>query len=298
MPAAKREAVTKLKQTTSISERRACRLIGISRSSYKYQRVARTEDPVRHRLKELSSNWKYRRYGTPRLTALLKSEGYTVNHKRIERLYREEGLAYKRRKTKKQRWGTSQPLCELTAPNQEWAMDFISDSLSTGQKCRILNILDQYTRESLAMEIDTSLPGERVTRVLNRICEERGLPDRIRMDNGPEFTSKVMKNWFREKGVTPIFIEPGKPNQNGYVESFHGKFRDECLNLFWFRNLQEIREAAEEWRTHYNNYRHHSSLGNRTPREFAALHVEVSPPTAPSLRHEETALELSTVVLS
>jgi putative transposase len=177
-------------------------------------------------------------------------------------------------------------------------MDFISDSISTGRKYRILNIIDQYTRESLAMEIDTSLQGERVARVLNRICEERGVPERIRMDNGTEFTSKAMMEWFKETGVKPVFIDPGKPKQNGYVESFHGKFRDECLNLFWFKNLREAREACEEWREHYNNSRGHSSLGKRTPRGFATLHVEASSPTAPSPQHEETAFGLSTVVLS
>ncbi len=209
-----------------------------------------------------------------------------MNHKRVERLYKEEGLAYRRKKIKKQHWGNARPLCELTAPDQEWALDFISGSTSAGRKYRILNAIDEYTRESLAMEIDTSLSGERVVRVLNRICEERGLPKRIRMDNGPEFTAKVMKKWFDETKVIPIFIEPGKPNQNGYVESFHGKLRDECLNLYTFRNLREVNEACDEWRMHYNHTRKHSSLGGLPPAVYAALHAEDSSPTAPSHQHE------------
>jgi len=213
-----------------------------------------------------------------------------VNHKRVERIYKEERLAYRRKKTKKRSWGeVARPLCELDASNQEWAMDFISGSTVNGRKYRILNVLDQYTRESLVMEIDTSLSGERVARVLNRICEERGFPKRIRMDNGAEFTSNVMKHWFTDTAVTPIFIEPGKPSQNGYVESFHGKLRDECLNLYYFMNLREVREACEDWRTHYNHTRNHSSLGKMPPALFAALHAEPSPPTVPKPQHEPRA---------
>ena len=278
-----------MRQLNSLSERRACRLIGISRSSYRYKAVSPKDGPIRHRLKQLARHRLYIRYGTPRLTDLLREEGYLVNHKRIERIYREEGLSYRRKKSKKQRWGHSHPLCELTGPDQEWAMDFISGSTASGRKYRILNVLDQYTRESLAMEIDTSLPGERVVRVLNRICEERGLPKRIRMDNGTEFTSKIMKQWFLDTTVTPVFIEPGKPNQNGYVESFHGKLRDECLELYYFKNLREVREACNDWRTHYNYTRKHSSLGKLPPAVFAALHAKASPPTAPSPQHEARA---------
>ena len=286
MPAAKREAVREMKELKSLSERRACRLIRISRSTYRYKAVPEKDGPIRRRLKELAGHRLYLRYGTPRLTELLREEGYLVNHKRIERIYREEGLSYRRKKTKKRQWGHSRPLCKLTGCNEEWAMDFISDSTTSGRNYRILNVLDQYSRESLAMEIDTSLPAERVVRVLNRICEERGHPKRIRMDNGSEFTSKIMQHWFSDTRVAPVFIEPGKPNQNGYVESFHGKLRDECLGLYEFKNLREVREACYDWRAHYNNTRKHSALGKLPPAVFAARHAKASPPTAPSPQHD------------
>lgn len=288
----------KVKAIHGLSERRACRLVEISRSSYRYKPVEPTDEPIRRRLKELAHKKHYCRYGTPRLTDKLKKEGYRVNHKRIERIYKEEGLGYRRKKAKKKIWGTREPLIELTAPNQEWAMDFVSGSTVTGRKYRILNILDQHTRESLAMEIDTSISSQRVIRVLNRICEEYGYPERIRMDNGPEFTSKAMKTWFSTRGVIPVFIQPGKPKQNAFVESFQGKFRDECLDLYWFYSLHEVREACEEWRFHYNHYRDHSSLGKKPPRDFAAAHAALPSPTAPEPLHESMEAGLSTVVLS
>jgi len=268
------------------SERRACRLVGISRSSYRYEAVAPTDGPIRNRLKELAGKKEYLRYGTPRLTRLLRDEGFPVNHKRVERIYREEGLAYRRKKTKKKPWGETHPLCELNRPNEEWAMDFLSDRLADGRSYRILNIIDQHTRESLAMEIDTSISGERVCRVLDRAIEEWGLPERIRMDNGPEFTGHALKSWFSKANITPVFIQPGKPNQNGYIESFHGKFRDEWLSLYSFRSLREAREACAEWRRHYNETRGHSSLGGLPPAVFARRHARVPSPTAPGPRHE------------
>jgi putative transposase len=207
------------------------------------------------------------RYGYRRLHALLERRGHEVNVKRVYRLYVEERLMVRRRKRKRLvRDRAVQP--RLTGPNQEWAMDFIVDGLATGTMVRILSIVDTYTRECLALEADTSLGSGRVTRVLERLIAERGRPENLRSDNGPEFTSRRLIGWAEEFKIGLVHIQPGRPMQNGHVESFHGRLRDECLNTSWFRTLHDVRCTLATWREEYNCERPHSSLDYRTPNEF------------------------------
>jgi putative transposase len=204
-----------------------------------------------------------------------------VNHKRVYRLYREEGLAMRRRKGKRFRAEARVPLVLPTRANQMWTMDFTRDSLASGRKFRTLNLMDGYTREALWIEVDTSLPGLRVVQVLERVAEERDLPEAIQVDNGPEFISRVVDQWAYANGVALHFIDPGKPVQNAFIESFNGKFRDECLNQSWHTSLEDARQIIEAWRKDYNTVRPHSSLGYRTPKEYAARIAArpASPPT-------------------
>jgi putative transposase len=195
-----------------------------------------------------------------------------VNHKRIYRLYREEKLALRRlRRQHSARRLTAAEKKLAERPNQRWALDFVNDTLATGQTFRVLTALDEYTRESLAMEADTSLPALRVIRVLEQLREGRGRPEEIRVDHGPEFVSRAMAAWCEQQNILLRFIDPGKPMQNGYVESFNGRFRDECLNANWFLSLAQARTTIETWRGDYNGERPHSSLDYRTPNEFATL---------------------------
>jgi putative transposase len=199
---------------------------------------------------------------------LLGKAGERVNLKRLHRVYREAGLAL-RRKRRKHCVRAGQPLIERTAANQEWALDFVHDVVECGRKIRMLSVEDAYTRECLALEVDTSFASRRVTRVLEEIITQRGLPQTIRCDNGPELTSRHFLAWCLERRIEPLYIPPGKPTQNGRLESFHGRLRDECLRVSWFRNLFDARRKIAAWRKEYNEERPHSSLGYRTPKEFA-----------------------------
>ncbi len=199
---------------------------------------------------------------------MLRREGWTVNHKRVYRIYREEGLSVRRRGRKRVARERC-PMAAATGPDQRWALDFVSDALFWGRKVRMLTVVDAFTRESLAIEVDTSLSGARVARVLDRVITKRGqAPDEIVLDNGPELTSKALDQWAYARGVQLRFIEPGKPVQNAYIESFNGRLRDECLNEHWFLSVANARRVVEEWRIDYNRHRPHSSLGNLSPEEF------------------------------
>jgi putative transposase len=251
-----------------LSERRACRLVGIGRSTLRYRSRPRPEEEesLRRRLRELAAVRP--RFGYRRLQALLRREGGIVNHKRIERLYREEGLAVRRR-TRKRVARDGRGRAGLPGrPNQQWGIDFVSDALAWGRRIRLFTVVDVFTREALAIEVDTSLPGRRVVRVLERLAAERGAPDEIVLDNGPELAGKAVDQWAYERGVWLRFIEPGKPVQNAFVESFHGRLRDECLDRHWFVGLSDARHTIETWRQDYNQSRPHSALGYRPPEEF------------------------------
>jgi len=248
------------------SERRVCGLVGVAVSSYRY-RTTRCDDELRTRLVELAREKP--RFGYRRLHVLLLRGGEAVNHKRVHRVYREAGLSLRRKKRKHcVRVGT--PLVARTAANQEWALDFVHDAVECGRAIRVLSVVDAYTRECLALAVDTSFASRRVTRVLEAIMDERGQPGSIRCDNGPEFTSRHFLAWGVERKIEVAHIQPGKPTQNGRVESFHARFREECLNVSWFQNLFDAKRKIAAWRTEYNDERPHSSLGYLTPTEFAA----------------------------
>jgi putative transposase len=210
-----------------------------------------------------------RRYGYRRLWVLLRREQFLVNHKRVYRLYREEGLMVRRRKRKRMGGAGRVATASACRRNQRWSMDFVADSLAAGRRIRVLTVVDDFTRECLATEVDTSLPGVRVARVLDRVGAQRGLPETITVDNGPEFAGRALDAWAYQHQVQLHFIQPGKPVQNAYIESFNGKLRDECLNEHWFGSLYQARAIVEGWRQDYNGVRPHSALGNLTPDQFA-----------------------------
>ena len=268
-PQAKKEAAEFLQQAYNVSERRACRALELPRSTKRHQpRADRLNERIISRLRELSE--KKKRYGSPRLHQLLLREGFKINHKRAERLYRKEGLSLRRKKKRRlYRSETRAPLADPTKPNQYWSMDFVSDQFVHGGRFRGLTIVDIYSRESPVIEVARSMPAVRVVQVLERLKEDRGLPEAIVLDNGPEMISLALDQWVYENGVKLHFIDPGKPTQNAFIESFNGTFRDECLNMHWFYNLDDARRKIESWRKEYNEEHPHSSLDYLTPKEFA-----------------------------
>lgn len=266
-PAAKRCAVGYMTERFKVSVRRACRALGLSRSTCLY--TARRVRPTKlvEKIRQLAAELP--RYGYRRLHWRLGREGHQVNHKRVYRLYREEGLAVRKRKRKRFAAGQRVPIETPRSPNQTWSMDFVHDQLADGRRFRALAIVDNCTRESIAIEVDFSLPGFRVARVLERLAETRGLPKTIIVDNGPEFAAQELDRWVYRRGVRIHFIRPGKPIENAFAESFNGRLRDECLNQHWFTGIEDARTKIENWRNEYNTERPHSSLGNLTPKEFA-----------------------------
>ena len=249
------------------SERQACKLLTVDRTSYRYEPQPDRHAGLRQALVELAKQKP--RFGYRRLGALLAKRGWHANAKRIYRLYREEHLAVRRLKRKRlQR--AAPPVSTLTGANQEWAIDFVSGALATGRGFRAWTIVECYTRECPAIEVDSCLSAHRVTRVLERVIEQRGAPQAIRCDNGPEFTSRHFLSWCEERKIQLVFIAPGRPMQNGHIESFNGRFRDECLNASWFTTLADAKRKIEAWREDYNTARPHSALGYLSPDEFAA----------------------------
>src|SRR6202522_399263 len=254
-----------LRNKYAASQRRVCGLMGMAVASYCY-RSRRSAEPLRRQLVELARLKP--RFGYRRLQVLMQRSGERVNHKRLHRVYREAGLAIRRRK-RKHCVREGKPLVARTSANQEWALDFVHDAVECGRTIRVLSVIDAVTRECLALEVDTSFASRRVTRVLDAIIAERGRPTAIRVDSGPEFTSRHFVAWCVERGIELIHIQPGKPTQNARVESFHGRFREECLRVSWFQNLFEARRQIAAWRKEYNEERPHSSLGYLTPHEYA-----------------------------
>jgi putative transposase len=267
-PAQRRAAVAHVRERFGFSQRRACRLVGAARSTIRYRRRRADGDgALRDRLRELAAERP--RFGYRRLHALLRREGVVVNHKRVERLYRAEGLAVRRRARKSPtRVLRGRPPAPRDA-NEQWAMAFLHDTVASGRAIRLLSVIDVFTREALALEVDTSLPGSRVVRVLERLGRERPLPTQLVLDNGPELIGRLLEQWAHDHGVALHFIDPGKPMQNAHCESFHGRLRDECLNEHWFLGVADARRIVEGWRQDYNQQRPHSALGYRPPVEFA-----------------------------
>jgi putative transposase len=260
----------------NLSTARSCGLMGIERSSYYYEAVRNDDEPLRQALKTAAAE--HSRWGYRFLMTVLRREGFKDNHKRVYRIYREEGLQVRHRKRKRTaKWRGEKP----DAPkwiNARWSMDFVHDATARGQKLRMLNILDDCTRRCLRIEVDTSLSGERVARTLDQLMELHGKPQSLLMDNGPEFTGKRLDEWAYHNKVRLQFIEPGKPSQNGYVESFNGTLRNECLNENWFGSVAEARMIIEQWRRKYNKVRPHSSLGYLTPEEYTENLLAAIPP--------------------
>jgi putative transposase len=241
--------------------------MGLSRTSFGYKPVVNPdEEVIRRRLRKLAET--RRRFGCLRLHVMLRREGFNINHKRTERIYRQEGLILRIRRRKKMssllRTGTPKP----DHPHHIWGMDFMRDSLADGRAIKVLSVVDEYTRKCFRIEVDTSINGVRVVRALNEIALTESLPEVIVIDNGPEFVSKALDAWAYQRGVRLTFIRPGRPVENAYIESFNGRFRDECLNENWFLSLEHARRIIEKWRIDYNNERPHSSLGYLTPEEF------------------------------
>jgi putative transposase len=292
-PIARREAVGWL-QTRGTSLRRACRVIGLSTATWRYQR--RTSATNLAVLERLHAHAAVRaRFGYRRLHILLEREGLAVNHKRVHRIYQAAGLQVRRRRRKRLTRAERVPLSAPLQARERWSMDFTTDTLADGRNFRTLNIVDDYTRECVAIEVDRSLPGLRVTRVLDRLRVTIGLPHTIVMDNGPEFAGRTLDAWAYGHDVTLRFIRPGKPIENAYVESFNGKFRDECLNEHWFVSLVDAKAAIEAWRIDYNTVRPHSSLAGRTPTQFATMTAGARrlPPARPAQDFKPEDLTLS-----
>lgn len=265
--------VKKLEVAYQVSERRACRAVGFPRSSHRYQCVRDDRAELRVRLRDLAASRVH--YGYPRLHTLLRLEGWQVNRKLVYRIYKEEGLQMRRKRPRRNRPRRNRS-CQvrLERPvareaNESWSMDFMADQLFSGQRFRLLTLVDNFTRESLAIQVGRRLTGDEVVATLEVVTEQRGHPKSIRVDNGPEIISKSLDWWAYFNGVQLDFSRPGKPTDNAYIESFNGQFRQECLNQHCFLSLEEAQQRVDGWKDDYNERRPHSSLGNRTPAEFA-----------------------------
>lgn len=267
-PSPRRSIVDYLKSTYGVAERRACRLVALSRSVYQYRSHRDPQTAVRQRMCEIAATRV--RYGYRKIRVLLQREGYQVSKNRLYRLYREEGLSLRYRPNRKRRAQMSRPArAKATAANQAWSLDFVADQLSNGQRLRALTIVDVYTREAIGVDVGQRLGGPDVVRVLEGLRIRRGTPRMLFCDNGSEFTSQVMDLWAYHHKVEIAFSRPGKPTDNAFVESFNGTLRDECLNAHWFTSLTDAREQIERWRVEYNESRPHRALGEVPPAEYA-----------------------------
>ena len=266
-PAAHREAAEYLQATYEMSQRRACQVIGSDRSSLRYRSTRPDDGELRERLKALAAE--RRRFGYRRLHVLLRREGLLVNRKRVQRIYREERLMVRRRGGRKRAMGTRRPMETPIAANQRWSLDFVSDQFTDGRRFRILAVVDDCTRECLGLVADTSISGVRVARELDAIIARRAKPATVVSDNGTELTSNAILKWADATKVGWHYITPGKPQQNGFIESFNGRLRDELLNETLFRSLPHARAVLEAWRRDYNEDRPHSKLGWMTPGDYA-----------------------------
>ncbi len=282
-------AVNRLREDFGLSISRACGLVKLPRSSFHYKaKTSNNEPAVIARMKKLIED--NRNMGLVMLHPILRREGLVINHKRTERIYREQNLTIKSRKRSKRVSVNRLQLEEPTRPNQHWAMDFVQDSLWSGRKFKILPIIDIFSKESLALEVDFSINGIRVTRVLDWLILTRGCPEAITIDNGPEFAGQAMDAWAYQHGVKLNFITPGKPIENAFIESFNGRLRHECLNQHYFSTLQEAKEITEKWRINFNTFRPHSSLKGQTPDAFTKAWKDKNQQP----NNQETLLKVST----
>ena len=273
MTAPARRALVRDLVAKGLSERRALVAVRMSASAYRYAPRPDRNDALRERIQALAQ--RHKRYGVGMIHLKLRQAGMLVNYKRVERLYQEAKLQVRRRKRKKVAFGERQPLLRPIAANQVWSMDFVFDRTGEGRVIKCLTIVDDATHEAVAIEVERAISGQMLTRVLDRLALSRGLPRAIRTDNGKEFCGKAMAEWAHARGVDLRLIEPGKPNQNAYVESFNGRLRDECLNEHWFTSLLQARTIIETWRREYNEERPKKALGGMTPSAYAKHLVEV-----------------------
>ena len=255
-----------LRAQFGVSERRACRVVGQSRSTQRYR--PRDTEPKGLREAILKVAHEHPRYGYRRVHWSVRQKGFEVGQRRVRRIYAQEGLNVRRRRRKRLKAVTRQPLTLPSRPGERWSMDFVHDQLADGRCFRVFGVIDDFTRENVVLVAGTSLTSVDAAVALRRAIEERGCPRRLVCDNGPEFTSRHFQQWAARLGIALQFIEPGKPMQNGFAESFNGRFRDECLNVHWFTSLADARRRIASWRAHYNERRPHSALGNSTPNEF------------------------------
>jgi transposase InsO family protein len=256
-----------------LSERRSLAVVQMSASAFRYVPRPDGNGELRERIQALAQ--RHKRYGVGMIHLKLRQAGMLVNYKRVERLYQEARLQVRRRKRKKVAFGERQPLLRPTAANQVWSMDFVLDRTADGRVIKCLTIVDDATHEAVAIEVERAISGFMLTRVLDRLALSRGLPQVIRTDNGKEFCGRAMVEWAHARGVVLRLIEPGKPNQNAYVESFNGRLRDECLNEHWFTGLLHARTVIETWRREYNEERPKKALGGLTPAAYAKQLAEV-----------------------
>ena len=266
-PDAKRSAVVHACDQHGVSQRRACKVLAVDRSSVRYKSIRPDDGDLREAMKKVAGE--RRRFGYRRIHIMLQRQGIVMNQKKLRRLYREERLQVRRRGGRKRALGTRRPMVLPVSSNERWSLDFVSDAFTDGRRFRVLCIVDDFTRECLGLIADTSLSGARVVRELDAIMARRGKPHTIVSDNGTELTSMAVLKWCQESGVEWHYIAPGKPSQNAFVESFNGRFRDEFLNDTLFAALSDARVAINKWRHDYNNERPHSALGNIPPAEFA-----------------------------
>ncbi|EBH1949868.1 IS3 family transposase [Salmonella enterica] len=269
-PAFKRELVTHLITTFGLSIRQACRSLNLSRTVYHYRPDTTRDEPVIVALQAVAE--RYPRYGFPKLFQVLRRQGYPWNHKRIHRIYCLLKLNFRRKGKQRLPVRNPSPLATPEALNQSWSVDFMHDALVCGRRFRTFNVVDDFNREALSIEIDLNLPALRVVRVLDRIAANRGYPVMLRMDNGPEFISLVLAEWAEQHAVKLEFIQPGKPTQNAFIERFNRTYRTEILDFYLFRTLNEVREITERWVSEYNCERPHESLNNMTPEEYRQHH--------------------------
>lgn len=275
----KREAVAYLQAAHELSERRACCIVGADRTMIRYRSLRAPDTDLRGRLRDLANE--RRRFGYRRLFVLLRRQGEPSGINRIYRLYREEGLTVRKRKARRKAVGTRAPILVEARPNARWSLDFVHDQFANGQRFRVLNVVDDVTRECLAAIPDTSISGRRVARELSALIERRGKPGLIVSDNGTELTSNAILRWCSEKKIEWHYIAPGKPMQNGFVESFNGRMRDELLNETMFRNLAHARVMIAAWAADYNTERPHSALDYQTPADYAlTFTTEIARPAA------------------
>lgn len=267
-PQARKTSTKWLIENYDFSQRKACMLVGVQRSTARYQSKKPDESALVEKIKSIA--YEKKRFGYRRIYLLLRKEKIQINHKKVFRIYKACGLKVLKRGGRKRALGVRGLAFRATRPNQNWSLDFVHDALSDGRKIRLLTIIDEFTRECLQIAVDTSLNGRRVSKELERLIEQRGKPERIKSDNGTEFTSNAVLRWCTDNNICWHYIQPGKPYQNGNIESFNGKLRDECLNENWFLGLQEAQRIVEKWREDYNFSRPHSALQGRTPREMAS----------------------------